>query len=76
MVKDRVLTAMLIGAMDARQLRKALHMDASTVSHSLSRLLTFGYVRVDGVRRENRRPAIRYALTHRGTEAAHRSIAA
>jgi len=71
----RVVTALLLAPMDSRQLTAALSVSQTDVCRRLRQLHEVGVVRRVGIRRENRRPAICYALTSKGLRWAEELIA-
>ena len=65
-VLPRIVTALLLASMDSRQLTAALSLTQPDVCRRLQQLHEAGIIRPVGFRRQNRRPAICYALTRRG----------
>lgn len=71
----RIVTALLLAPMDSRQLTATLSIRQSHACHRLQQLHEAGVVRPAGFRRQNRRPAICYALTSKGRRWAEELIA-
>lgn len=74
-ILPRIVTALLLAPMDSRQLTAALSITQPDACHRLLQLHEASIVRRVGVRRQNRRPAICYALTAKGRRWAEELIA-
>lgn len=73
-VECRILTALLLAPMAAREVASVLSIDQPRACHRLAWLRESGDVRVFG-NTDGKRPAKRYALTHKGRQWATELVA-
>jgi predicted ArsR family transcriptional regulator len=69
-LSNRILGALALAPMDSRQLAVALSSSAPAVCRGLQQLHDRGAIHAAGFRRQNRRPAVAWAVTRSAESAA------